>query len=82
MTCVGLKVGYSIRFNDSWHPDRTRIKFTTDGMLLREMMLDPLLSQYSVIMLDEVHERSIHTDILLGLLKKIRKRRPELRYVC
>ena len=79
VSLVCVKVGYSIRFNDCWHPDRTRIKFTTDGMLVREMMLDPLLSQYSVVMLDEVHERSIHTDVLLGLLKKVRKRRPELR---
>jgi len=50
-------------------------------MLLRETMLDPLLSQYSVIMIDEAHERSLHTDIILGLLKKIRKKRSDLRII-
>ncbi|XWS12561.1 hypothetical protein CRYUN_Cryun37aG0100300 [Craigia yunnanensis] len=59
----------------------TRIKFLTDGVLLREMMDDSLLTKYSVIMVDEAHERSISTDILLGLLKKIQKRRPELRLI-
>ena len=48
----------------------TRIKYVTDGLLVREMMMDPLLSTYSVVMLDEAHERSLHTDILIGLLKK------------
>ncbi|PGH31326.1 ATP-dependent RNA helicase DDX35 [[Emmonsia] crescens] len=81
MRCkVGEDVGYSIRFEDVTSSS-TRIKFLTDGLLLREALVDPLLSRYSVIMVDEAHERSISTDILLGVLKKIRKRRPELRIV-
>ncbi|EEQ86876.1 hypothetical protein RJZ56_002484 [Blastomyces dermatitidis] len=81
MRCkVGEDVGYSIRFEDVTSSS-TRIKFLTDGLLLREALVDPLLSRYSVIMVDEAHERSISTDVLLGVLKKIRKPRPELRIV-
>ncbi|KAJ4703593.1 putative ATP-dependent RNA helicase [Melia azedarach] len=78
---VGEEVGYTIRFEDLTNKDLTLIKFLTDGVLLREMMDDPLLTNYSVIMVDEAHERSISTDILLGLLKKIQRRRPELRLI-
>ncbi|KAL2629866.1 hypothetical protein R1flu_014552 [Riccia fluitans] len=78
---VGAEVGYSIRFEEVTTPGKTRIKFLTDGVLIREMMADPLLSKYSVIMVDEAHERSVTTDVLLGLLKKIQKRRPELRVI-
>ena len=77
---LGEEVGYSIRFEDLTSAT-TRIKFLTDGLLLREALADPLLSRYSVIMVDEAHERSLSTDVLLGILKKIRKRRPELRVV-
>jgi len=77
---LGEEVGYSIRFEDLTSA-KTRIKFSTDGLLLREALADPLLSRYSVIMVDESHERSLSTDILLGVLKKIRKRRPDLRIV-
>ena len=63
-------MGYAIRFEDCTGPE-TVIKYMTDGMLLREALLDDTLSQYSVIMLDEAHERTIHTDVLFGLLKGI-----------
>lgn len=77
---IGKEVGYSIRFEDVTSSS-TRIKFLTDGLLIREALVDPLLSRYSVIMVDEAHERSISTDVLLGLLKKIRRKRPELRII-
>ncbi|KAJ6294969.1 hypothetical protein OIU76_022953 [Salix suchowensis] len=69
---LGEEVGYAIRFEDCTGPD-TVIKYMTDGMLLREILIDENLSQYSVIMLDEAHERTIHTDVLFGLLKKLKK---------
>ncbi|KAL6071816.1 putative PremRNA splicing factor [Balamuthia mandrillaris] len=78
---LGNEVGFAVRFEECMDSQRTRIKFMTDGMLLRETMMDPLLSKYSVIMVDEAHERSIHTDVLMGLLKKIQKRRKELRVI-
>ena len=65
---LGQEVGYTIRFEDCTSPE-TRIKYMTDGMLQRECLLDPLLSAYSVIMLDEAHERTIATDVLFGLCK-------------
>ncbi|OLN95391.1 putative ATP-dependent RNA helicase DHX35, partial [Colletotrichum chlorophyti] len=77
---IGKEVGYSIRFEDLTS-SQTRIKFLTDGLLIREALVDPLLTRYSVIMVDEAHERSISSDILLGLLKKIQKKRPELRII-
>ncbi|CAG8694636.1 6201_t:CDS:2, partial [Racocetra fulgida] len=65
---LGEEVGYTIRFEDCTSPN-TQIKYMTDGTLLRECLLDPNLSQYSVIILDEAHERTINTDVLFGLLK-------------
>ncbi|XP_008317580.1 probable ATP-dependent RNA helicase DHX35 [Cynoglossus semilaevis] len=78
---LGHEVGYTIRFDDRSDLHSTRIKFLTDGMLVREMMADPLLRKYSVLMLDEAHERTLYTDIALGLLKKIQKKRPEMRLI-
>ncbi|OQR96333.1 pre-mRNA-splicing factor ATP-dependent RNA helicase, partial [Thraustotheca clavata] len=73
-------VGYTIRFDDQCTTE-TKIKFMTDGILVRECLQDPLLQQYSIIMLDEAHERSIHTDILFGLLKSMLKQRPDLKLI-
>ncbi|RVW90775.1 putative pre-mRNA-splicing factor ATP-dependent RNA helicase DEAH4 [Vitis vinifera] len=71
---LGEEVGYAIRFEDRTS-ERTRIKYLTDGVLLRESLSNPDLSQYSVIILDEAHERSLNTDILLGLMKRLVKTR-------
>eukprot|EP00937_MAST-01D_sp_MAST-1D-sp2_P005597 g5597.t1 len=78
---LGTTVGYRVRFDAREHPTETRVRLLTDGMLLRETLSDPLLRAYSVVMLDEVHERTLETDVLLGLLKKIRRRRPALRVI-
>ncbi|KAF0972968.1 hypothetical protein FDP41_008820 [Naegleria fowleri] len=77
---LGGLVGYCVQF-DAKYSNFSRIKFMTDGMLLREMMVDPLLSDYSVIMIDEAHERSVKTDLLMGLMKKVLQKRPELRLI-
>ncbi|KAL1511890.1 hypothetical protein AB1Y20_005172 [Prymnesium parvum] len=78
---LGAEVGYAVRFDEVWDAARTRIKYMTDGMLTRELLSDPLLTRYSVVIVDEAHERSVHTDVLLGLLKRVQLRRPELRLV-
>ena len=63
-------IGYKMRFEDRTGPD-TRIKIMTDGILLQEMKLDPWLSKYALIIVDEAHERSLNIDFVLGLLKRI-----------
>ncbi|KQJ96362.1 probable pre-mRNA-splicing factor ATP-dependent RNA helicase DEAH5 [Brachypodium distachyon] len=77
---LGEEVGYSIRFDDNTGPG-TVIKYMTDGMLLREIMIDSNLSSYSVVMLDEAHERTIYTDILFGMLKQLIRRRTDLKLI-
>ncbi|KAL7068854.1 helicase associated domain-containing family protein [Cryptosporidium serpentis] len=72
--CLGEVVGYTIRFEDKTS-DKTLLKYVTDGMLLREAIYDRNLSQYGVIMLDEAHERTLSTDILMGFLKELIKKR-------
>lgn len=67
---LGKEVGYSVRFGNM-NGSKTRLKYMTDGMLLREMMLDPELKKYSTVVVDEAHERSILTDLLLGFLKQL-----------
>lgn len=67
---LGEEVGYTIRFEDK-SSAKTKLKYCTDGMLLREAMHDPLLERYSCVILDEAHERTLNTDVLFGLLKEI-----------
>ena len=72
LKCVLLQVGYAIRFEDVTGPE-TLIKYMTDGVLLRETLREGDLDQYSVIIMDEAHERSLNTDVLFGILKKVKK---------
>ncbi len=73
-------VGYKMRFEDQTD-QTTAIKIMTDGILLQEMKLDPFLSKYGVIMVDEAHERSLNIDFVLGLLKRVLEARPEFKVV-
>ena len=66
---LGQLVGYSVRFEDVTSPE-TRIKYLTDGMMFREATNDEILSKYSIIILDEAHERSVNTDILFGITRR------------
>lgn len=77
---LGEEVGYSIRFEDMTGP-KTILKYMTDGMLLREAMNDHDLKRYSTIILDEAHERTLATDVLMGLLKEVVLRRPDLKLI-
>ncbi|KAF7367465.1 Pre-mRNA-splicing factor ATP-dependent RNA helicase PRP16 [Mycena sanguinolenta] len=81
MECkLGSTVGYAIRFEDCTSAD-TKIKYMTDGVLLRESLNEGDLDRYTVIILDEAHERSLNTDVLMGLLRKILSRRRDLKLI-
>ena len=73
-------VGYKMRFEDVTNSD-TKIKIMTDGILLQEMKLDPWLSKYSVLMIDEAHERSLNIDFVLGLVKRVLKERKDFHVI-
>ncbi|KAL0234207.1 hypothetical protein PCE1_001244 [Barthelona sp. PCE] len=77
---VGSLVGYSVRF-DNQRSERTRLVYMTDGMLLREIVQDPMLNKYQYIMIDEAHERSVNSDLLLSLIKALAAKRPSLRVI-
>uniref|UniRef100_UPI003D0205EF ATP-dependent RNA helicase HrpA n=1 Tax=Agarivorans sp. TaxID=1872412 RepID=UPI003D0205EF len=79
-TPVGELVGYKIRFNDQIKND-SLIKLMTDGMLLAELQQDRFLSQYEVLIIDEAHERSLNIDFILGVLKQLLPKRPDLKVV-
>ena len=64
-------ISYQIRYEGNYSPGNTKIKFMTDGVLLKEVQMDFMLNNYSVIIIDEAHERSVYTDILIGLLSRI-----------
>ena len=78
---VGDLVGYQIRFDaEHFSKKKTQLKFMTDGILLKEIEQDFLLKHYSVIVIDEAHERSLNSDILVSLLTRIAHARCELAY--
>ncbi|KAI9159423.1 Salivary acidic proline-rich phosphoprotein 1/2 [Blastocladiella emersonii ATCC 22665] len=77
---LGTRVGYSVRFDDMTS-NETKIRFLTDGMLLRELLVDPMLYKYDAIVLDEAHERSVRTDVLLGMVRRILAVRKDLKVV-
>lgn len=71
---MGGLIGYAVRFDERSGPD-TKIKYLTDGMLMRELLSDSMLTRYSVIIIDEAHERTLRTDLLISSLKAILQKR-------
>ena len=79
-TPFGEVVGYKVRFTDNLSPGAS-VKLMTDGILLAETQTDPLLAAYDTIIIDEAHERSLNIDFLLGYLKQLLPRRPDLKLI-
>jgi pre-mRNA-splicing factor ATP-dependent RNA helicase DHX38/PRP16 len=77
---LGKTVGYTIRFEDITSSE-TEIKFMTDGVLLREVLNDSEIEKYSVVIMDEAHERSVNTDILFGVMKRVAERRSDFKLI-
>ncbi len=78
---LGTTVGYRIRHENRTDPDLTKIAYMTEGVILRELLADPLLSRYDALILDEVHERNLFQDLLMGLVKRLLPKRPDLTVV-
>ena len=76
---VGNEVGYNVRFDNCTTPDKTVLEYMTDGMLLRVLLTSPDLGEYSCLMIDEAHERTVSTDIILAIVQDLRKAREDLR---
>ncbi len=79
-TELGTTVGFKVRFQDRVHPE-TAVKLMTDGVLLAELAQDPLLTEYDTLIIDEAHERSLNIDFLLGYLKQLLPKRPDLKLI-
>ncbi len=79
-TELGDLVGYKVRFKDHIQ-ENTQVKLMTDGILLAEIQSDPFLNQYEVLIIDEAHERSLNNDFILGYLKNLLKKRPDLKLI-
>ncbi|MES1921744.1 ATP-dependent RNA helicase [Bonamia ostreae] len=79
-SALGEKVGYKIRFEDTTS-SQTKIQFMTDGMLVRDYMADSSLKKYSVVIIDEAHERTLNTEILFALIKKLMEKRKDLKII-
>lgn len=77
---LGKEVGYSVRFDYNYSAD-TKIKFLTEGMFIREMLNDPLLKAYNYVIVDDCHERTINSELIFGLLKKIFAKRNDLKII-
>src|SRR5690606_11519094 len=77
---LGQQVGFQVRFTDDTTPT-TQIKLMTDGILLAETQNDPFLNRYDTIIIDEAHERSLNIDFLLGYIKRLLPKRPDLKVV-
>ena len=77
---LGAEVGYCVRF-DARETSKTRLTYMTDGLLMREFVVDPNASKYGIIIIDEAHERTINSDIIIGLLKRLVQKRDDLKVV-
>src|ERR1700723_2077461 len=77
---IGATVGFRVRFADQVS-DATRLVLMTDGLLLAELASDPMLRRYDTVIVDEAHERTLNVDLLLGVLKRLLPRRPELKLI-